>query len=69
LSRCYRNTQTKSENLARNAGKIGLIINPNKTKALKNNSQTADPIEIREHIIEEVTEFAYLKLKQGSVRP
>ena len=40
--------------------KIALKINTNKTKALRNNSQIADPITIGGHIIEEVTEFTYL---------
>ena len=49
--------------LARNAGKIGLQININKTKMLRNNSQTANPITIGGRDIEEVTEFTYLGAK------
>ena len=51
--------QRKSDKLARNAEKIGLQININKTKMLRNNSQTADPITIGRKDIEEVTEFTY----------
>ena len=40
-------------------GEIGFKINTNKTKVLRNNSQTADPVTIRGHIIEEVNEFTY----------
>ncbi|KAI0229748.1 hypothetical protein LSAT2_019819, partial [Lamellibrachia satsuma] len=55
--------QRKSDELARNAEKIGLQININKTKMLRNNSQTADPITIGGKVIEEVTEFTYLGAK------
>ena len=57
LSHRYGDIRSKSEDHARNAGKIGLKINTNKTKALRNKSQTADPITT---IVEEVTEFTYL---------
>ena len=59
----YSDIQRKSDELARNAGKIGLQINTNKTKMLRNNSQTADPITIGGRDIEEVTEFTYLGAK------
>ena len=55
--------QSKSENLARNAGKIGLKINTEKTNTLRNNSQTAHPMTIEGHIIEEVTQCTYLWAK------
>ena len=42
LSHCYGDIHRKSEDHARNAGNIGLKINTNKTKALRNDSQTAD---------------------------
>ena len=63
LSHRYGDIQRKSDELARNAGKIGLQINTNKTKMLRNNSQTADPITIGGRDIEEVTEFTYLGVK------
>ena len=63
LSHRYSDIQRKSDELARNAEKIGLQININKTKMLRNNSQTADPITIGGRDIEEVTEFTYLGAK------
>ena len=63
LSHRYSDIQRKSDELARNAEKIGLQININKTKMLRNNSQTADPITIGGKYIEEVTEFIYLGAK------
>ena len=57
LSHCYGDIQSKSKNLAINAGKIGLKINTKKTKPLRNNSETADPITFGGNIIEEVTEY------------
>ena len=63
LSHRYSDIQRKSDELARNAEKIGLQININKTKMLRNNSQTADPITIGGKDIEEVTEFTYLGAK------
>ena len=63
LSHRYSDIQRKSDELARNAEKIGLQININKTKMLRNNSQTADPITIVGRDIEEVTEFTYLGAK------
>ena len=63
LSHRYSDIQRKSDELARNAGKIGLQININKTKMLRNNSQTEDPITIGRRDIEEVTEFTYLGAK------
>ena len=63
LSHRYSDIQRKSDELARNAGKIGLQINTNKTKMLRNNRQTADPITIGGRDIEEVTEFNYLGAK------
>ncbi|XP_041362130.1 uncharacterized protein LOC121378097 [Gigantopelta aegis] len=55
--------QRKGEVLAKNVGSVGLKINTNKTKALRNNNQTADPITIGGRDIEEVTEFTYLGAK------
>ena len=52
-----------ADDIARNAEKIGLQINITKTKMLRNNSQTADPITIGGRDIEEVTEFTYLGAK------
>ena len=57
----YRNS--RKQRGPRNAGKIGLQTNINKTKMLRNNSQTADPITIGGRDIEEVTEFTYLGAK------
>ena len=62
LSHRYGDIQRKSEALARYAGEIWQI-NTNKTKMLRNNSQTADPIMIGGRDIEKVTEFTYLGAK------
>ena len=43
--------------------KIGLKINTKNTKTLRNNRQTADPITIEGHIVEEVTKFTSLGAK------
>ena len=45
--------------LSHRNGKRGFKINTDKTKALRNNSQTAYPVTIRGHLIKEVTEFTY----------
>ena len=63
LAHRYIDIQRKSDEFARNAEKIGLQINTDKTKMLRNNSQTADPITIGGRDIEEVTEFTYLGAK------
>ncbi|KAI0231053.1 hypothetical protein LSAT2_018566 [Lamellibrachia satsuma] len=63
LSHRYSDIQRKSDELARNAEKIGLQIDINKTKMLRNNSETADLITIGGKDIEEVTEFTYLGAK------
>ena len=63
LSHCYSDIQRKSDEVARNAGNIGLQINTNKTKMLRNNSQTSDHITIGGRDIEEVTEFTYFGAK------
>ena len=59
----FGDIQRKDEELARNVGISGLQINTNKTKTLRKNSQTADPITIGGRDIEEVTEFTYLGAK------
>ena len=55
--------QSKTEKLVRNAAKVGLHVNKDKTKTMRNNCQTADPDKLGEQDIEDVTEFTYLGAK------
>ncbi len=59
LAHSHRDIQSKTEKLVRNAAKVGLHVNKDKTKTMRNNSQTADP----ENKTEDVTEFTYLGAK------
>ena len=55
-----RAVQSKTEKLVRNAAKVGLHVNKGKTKTMRNNGQTADPVRLGEQDIEGVTEFTYM---------
>ena len=59
----HRDIQSKTEKLARNAAKVGLHVNKDKTNTMRNNCQTADAVKIGEQDIEDVTEFTYLGAK------
>ena len=63
LAHSYRDIQSKTEKLVRNAAKVGLHVNKDKTKTMRNNCQTADPGKLGEQDIEDVTEFTYLGAK------
>ena len=59
LAHSHRVIQSKTEKLVRNASKVGLHVNKDKTKTMRNNCQTADPVKLGEQYIEDVTEFTY----------
>ena len=63
LAHSHRDIQSKTEKLVRNAAKGGLHVNKDKTKTMRNNCQTADPVKLGEQDIEGVTEFTYLGAK------
>ena len=63
LAHSNRDIQSKTEKLVRNAAKVGLHVNKNKSKTMRNNCQTADPVKLGEQDIEDVTEFTYLEAK------
>ena len=63
LAHSHRDIQSKTEKLVRNAAKVGLHVNKDKTKTMRNNCQTADPVKLGEQDIEDVTEFSYLGVK------
>ena len=44
LAYSHRDIQSKTEKLVRNAAKIGLHVNKDRTKTMRNNCQTADPV-------------------------
>ena len=63
LVHSHRDIQRKTEKLVRNAANVGLHVNKDKTKTMRNNCQTADPVKLGEQYIEDVTEFTYLGAK------
>ena len=63
LAHSHRDIQSKTEKLVRNASKVGLHVNKDKTKTMRNNCQTAHPVKLGEQDIEDVTEFTYLGAK------
>ena len=63
LAHRHRDIQSKTEKLVRNAAKVGLHVNKDKTKTMRNNCQTAHPVKLGEQDIEDVTEFTYLGAK------
>ena len=63
LAHSHRDIQSKTEKLVRNAAKVGLHVNKDKTKTMRNNCQTVDPVKLGEQDIEDVTEFTYLGAK------
>ena len=48
LAHSHRDMQSKAEELARNAAKVGLHVNKDKAKTMRNNCQTADPVKLGE---------------------
>ena len=63
IAHSHRDIQSKTEKLVRNAAKVGLPFNKDKTKTMRNNCQTADPVKLGEQDTEDVTEFTYLGAK------
>ena len=63
LAHSHGDIQSKTEKLVRNAAKVGLHVNKDKTKTIQNNCQTADPVKLEEQDIEDVTEFTYMGAK------
>ena len=63
LAHSHRDIQSKTDKLVRNAAKVGLHVNKDKTKTMRNNCQTAHPVKLGEQDIEDVTEFTYLGAK------
>ena len=49
--------------LARNATKVGLRMNKDKSKTMRNHWQTADPVRLGEQDIQEVIGFTYIRAK------
>ena len=60
LAHSHRDIQRKTENLIINAAKVGLHVNKDKTKTLRNNCQTADQVKLGEQDMEDITEFTYV---------
>ena len=48
LAHSHRDIQSKTERLVRNAAKVGLLFNKDKTKKMRNNCHTADPVRLGE---------------------
>ena len=48
LAHSHRDIQSKTEKLVRNAAKVGLHVNKDKSKTMRNNCQTADPFRLGE---------------------
>ena len=63
LAHSHRDIQSKTEKLVRNAAKVGLHVNKDKTKTMRNNCQTAAPVKLGEQDTEDVTEFTFLGAK------
>ena len=55
LAHSHRDIESKTAKLFRNAAKVGLHVNKDKPKTMRNNCQTADPVRLVEQGIEEVT--------------
>ena len=60
MAHSHIDIQRKTDKLVRNVAKDGLHVNKDKTKTMRNNCQTADPVKLGEQDIEEVIEFTYL---------
>ena len=60
VSESHRHMQQKTERLQVNSGLLGLRINTGKTKVMKANSRSCDPIIVNGEAIEEVQDFTYL---------
>ncbi len=54
LAHSHRDIQSKTEKLVKNAAKVGLHVNKDKTKTMRNNCQTTDPVKLGEQYTEDV---------------
>ena len=63
LAHSHRDIQSKTEKLVRNAAKVGRQFNKGKTKTMRNNCQTTDPVRLSEQDMEDGTGFTYLRAK------
>ena len=60
VSESHRHMQQKTERLQVNSGLLGLRIDTGKTKVMKVNPRSCDPILVNGEAIEEVQDFTYL---------
>ena len=63
LSSRYIDAQQKTESLSNIASTIGLKVNKKKTKVMRMNASTYDPITVSNTPLEDVNEFVYLDSK------
>ena len=66
LAQRHQDIQTKTQKLDSLGKQIGLNINSNKTKVMKVNAKTDNPVTINDNAIEEGKEFVYLVSKVTS---
>ena len=60
LSHRHQNSQEQASNLELNAKKVGLYINPTKTKSMRINANSSNKTKVRGAEIEDVGEYTYL---------
>ena len=60
LSHRHQDSQKQASNLETTAKKVGLYINPSKTKSMRINANNANKTKIRGAELEDVTQFTYL---------
>ncbi|KAI0230676.1 hypothetical protein LSAT2_019011, partial [Lamellibrachia satsuma] len=60
LSETHKHMQQKTERLQEKSSQLGLKINVGKTKVLKVNSRSSEPISLESGTVEEVQDFIYL---------
>ena len=60
LSETHKHMQQKTERLQEKSSQLGLKINGGKTKVMKVNSRSSEPISLESGTVEEVQDFIYL---------
>ena len=60
LSETHKHMQQKTERLQEKSSQLGLKINVGKTKVMKVNSKSSEPISLESGTVEEVQDFIYL---------
>ena len=60
LSETHKHMQQKTERLQEKSSQLGLKINVGKTKVMKVNSRSSEPISLESGTVEEVQDFIYL---------